>query len=37
VHVDMGATSCHVPLATDYIAKVEARGAIGKKRKTAMC
>ena len=37
VEVDMGGTACKVPLATDYIAKVEARGTIGKKRKTAKC
>jgi 3-methyladenine DNA glycosylase AlkD len=37
VEVDMGNTSCQVPFAPDYIAKVEARGTIGKKRKTAMC
>jgi hypothetical protein len=37
VHVDMGETSCQVPFAPDYIAKVEARGTIGKKRKSAKC
>jgi 3-methyladenine DNA glycosylase AlkD len=37
VQVDMGETSCQTPLATDYIAKVEARGTIGKKRKSAKC
>lgn len=37
VEVDMGETSCQVPLAADYIAKVEARGSIGKKRKSAKC
>lgn len=37
VEVDMGATACEVPLATDYIRKVEARGTIGKKRKTVKC
>jgi 3-methyladenine DNA glycosylase AlkD len=37
VEVDMGDTSCHVPFAPDYIAKVKARGSIGKKRKTAKC
>ncbi|AMV31491.1 DNA alkylation repair enzyme [Pirellula sp. SH-Sr6A] len=35
--VEMGNTDCNVPFAPDYIRKVEARGAIGKKRKTAMC
>lgn len=37
VDVFMGGTSCKVPLATDYIAKVENRGSIGKKRKQARC
>jgi 3-methyladenine DNA glycosylase AlkD len=37
VSVDMGDTACKVPLATEYIQKVQNRGAIGKKRKTAKC
>jgi hypothetical protein len=37
VEVDMGETSCKVPFAPEYIAKVEKRGAIGKKRKTVKC
>lgn len=37
VSVDMGDTECQVPLAADYIRKVEKRGTIGKKRKTARC
>jgi len=37
VTVDMGGTACKVPLATEYIKKVEARGALGKKRKSARC
>lgn len=37
VTVDMGNTSCHVPFAADSIRKVQNRGAIGKKRKTAKC
>ena len=37
VTVDMGNTSCKVPFAADYIRKAEARGAIGKKRKTVKC
>jgi hypothetical protein len=37
VMVDMGDTACQVPFAPDYIRKVENRGAIGKKRKTAKC
>jgi 3-methyladenine DNA glycosylase AlkD len=35
--VDMGNTSCKVPFAPDYIRKVEKRGTIGKKRKSAKC
>ena len=37
VSVDMGETACKVPLAVDYIEKVEQRGTIGKKKKTAKC
>jgi hypothetical protein len=37
VTVDMGSTACQVPFAPDYIRKVEKRGAIGKKRKSAKC
>jgi len=37
VEVDMGDTSCNVPLAYDYIAKIEKMGRVGLKRKTAMC
>ena len=37
VEVDMGNTSCHVPFAPDYIRKVQSRGSIGKKRKSAKC
>lgn len=37
VKVDMGDTSCQVPFAPDYIRKVEQRGKIGKKRKSAKC
>jgi 3-methyladenine DNA glycosylase AlkD len=37
VTVDMGNTSCKVPFAPDYIRKVELRGSIGKKRKSAKC
>lgn len=37
VSVDMGGTACQVPLASEYIAKMEARGNVVKKRKTAMC
>ncbi len=37
VTVDMGDTSCKVPAAAAYIAKVQKRGSIGKKRKSAKC
>lgn len=37
VPVDMGDTSCKVPSAREYIEKMQARGVIGKKRKTAKC
>lgn len=37
VEVDMGNTACKVPSAAQYIQKVQSRGAIGKKRKTARC
>lgn len=36
VQVNVGQTACKVPLATDYIAKVEERG-LGNKRKTCIC
>ncbi|MDB4724238.1 DNA alkylation repair protein [bacterium] len=34
---DVGETACKVPLATDYIAKVEKMGRVGRKRKTVKC
>ncbi len=37
VHVDVGQTACKVPLAEEYIAKVEAMGKLGVKRKTCIC
>jgi 3-methyladenine DNA glycosylase AlkD len=37
VNVDMGDTACQVPDAAAYIRKVQARGSIGKKRKSAKC
>jgi len=37
VSVSMGETSCKVPLALDYIKKVEDKDRIGKKRKKARC
>ncbi len=37
VEVDMGDTACQVPLAADYIVKIEKMGRVGKKRKSAKC
>ncbi len=37
VSVDMGETACKVPDAVEYIRKIEARGSIGKKKKTVKC
>lgn len=37
VVVVMEGTSCKVPSAVEYIAKVKARGAVGKKRKMVKC
>lgn len=37
VTVDMGDTSCKVPDASSYIAKVEEKNRVGKKRKTNKC
>ena len=37
VEVDMGDTACKVPLALDYIEKMESSGRAGKKRKTIKC
>jgi 3-methyladenine DNA glycosylase AlkD len=37
VEVDMQGTACKVPLATEYIDKVERSGRAGKKRKTIKC
>jgi 3-methyladenine DNA glycosylase AlkD len=37
VHVDVGETACKVPLATDYIEKVELKGKLGVKKKTCIC
>ncbi len=37
IKVDMGGTSCKVPNASEYIAKVIKMGKHGKKRKTAFC
>ncbi|MGZ9585769.1 DNA alkylation repair protein [Paenibacillus marinisediminis] len=37
VHVNVGRTACKVPLAVDYIHKVEAAGKLGMKKKTCIC
>lgn len=37
VSVAMGDTACKVPLATEYIEKVEKMNRVGKKRKTIKC
>jgi 3-methyladenine DNA glycosylase AlkD len=37
VTVDMGGTACKIPLASDYIKKMEASGRLGKKKKTVKC
>jgi hypothetical protein len=37
VTADLGDNACRVPNSPDYIRKVEKRGAIGKKRKSAKC
>ncbi len=37
VAIDMGDTSCKVPVATEYITKIEAMSRVGQKRKSAKC
>jgi hypothetical protein len=37
VHVDVGQTACKVPLAEEYIHKVESAGKLGVKRKSCIC
>ena len=37
VQVDVGNTACKVPLASDYIKKVEEKNRVGLKRKTCIC
>ena len=37
VSVNVGDTACKVPLAIEYIKKVETAGRVGKKRKTIKC
>lgn len=37
VAADLGNNDCQIAFAPDYIRKVQARGALGKKRKTVKC
>lgn len=37
VMADLGNNACQVPFAPDYMRKVQDRGTLGKKRKTAKC
>ena len=37
VKVDPGNTACETPYSPDYIRKMQAKGSIGKKRKSAKC
>lgn len=37
VNVNLGKTACKVPVATEYLEKIEKRGVIGKKKKTCIC
>jgi 3-methyladenine DNA glycosylase AlkD len=37
VTANLGDNDCQIPFAPDYIRKVQKRGAIGKKRKSAKC
>lgn len=37
VSVDMGDTACKIPSIVEYIQKIQKRGTIGKKRKSAKC
>lgn len=37
VQVDVGQTACKVPLAAEYISKIETMGRIGNKKKTCIC
>ena len=37
VKVDVGETACKIPIALEYIEKIESLGRIGKKRKTMRC
>ncbi len=35
--VDMNGTACKVPDALEYIAKMQSKGQVGKKKKTVKC
>ena len=37
VQVDMGRTSCKIPLATDYIQRAADKGRLGFKRRSVRC
>jgi hypothetical protein len=37
VDVNVGDTACTVPLATEYIGKIEKANRVGQKRETAKC
>lgn len=37
VQVDVGNTACKVPLAAEYIKKIEVKNRVGLKRKTCIC
>ncbi|MDF1851588.1 MAG: DNA alkylation repair protein [Verrucomicrobiales bacterium] len=37
VEIDHGQTACQTPFAPDYLRKVEAKGRVGKKKKSAKC
>ncbi|MDF2790039.1 MAG: alkylation repair protein [Neobacillus sp.] len=37
VEVNVRNTACKVPLATDYIKKIEVKNRVGLKRKTCIC
>ena len=37
IEADRGDTACETPFSPDYIRKVESKGRVGKKRKTARC
>ena len=37
VRVNVGGTSCKVPIAVDHIRKVKEKDKLGKKRKMARC